>query len=193
VGASAGGVRFENAMLITHRGLSGPAVLQISNYWQPGQKKKSRPRGAPATDEGLRIDLMPGGDALAFLLERQAARPLAELRTVLAEALPKRFAERFCELLAPSQPLNRYKRDELRAIADKLHDWPVVPSGTEGYRTAEVTLGGIDTREISSASFESQRVPGLYFIGEVLDVTGWLGGYNFQWAWASAHACGTAI
>ena len=143
--------------------------------------------------ESLRIDLLPHRDALEFLLERQAARPAAELRTVLAEALPKRFAERFCELLAPSQPMNRYNRDALRGIATLLHDWPVTPSGTEGYRTAEVTLAGVDTREISSATFESKRAPGLYFIGEVLDVTGWLGGYNFQWAWASAYACAQAL
>jgi predicted Rossmann fold flavoprotein len=179
VSASANGARFDNAMLVTHRGLSGPALLQISNYWQPTEK--------------VRIDLLPGRDALELLVESQRERPRTELVTVLAEQMPKRFAQRFCELLAPSKPLNQYKREDLRAIAAALHDWPVVPSGTEGYRTAEVTLGGVDTRQISSTTFESKRVPGLYFIGEVLDVTGWLGGYNFQWAWASAHACGSAI
>ncbi len=177
--ASASGVTFANAMLITHRGLSGPALLQISNYWQPG--------------EPLRLNLFPQADALEFLLEKQKSQPAAELRTVLAEALPRRFAQRFCELMAPSRPMRQYPREELRSIAAALHAWPVTPSGTEGYRTAEVTLGGVDTREISSASFESRRVAGLHFIGEVLDVTGWLGGYNFQWAWASAHACGHAL
>jgi len=179
VSASANGAQFDNAMLVTHRGLSGPALLQISNYWQP--------------TEPLRIDLMPGRDAYELLAEAQVARPRTELVTVLAEQMPKRFAQRFCDLLATSKPMNQYKREDLREIAAKLHDWPVVPSGTEGYRTAEVTLGGVDTREISSTTFESRRVPGLYFIGEVLDVTGWLGGYNFQWAWASAHACATSL
>ena len=179
VTARSGGAEFSNAMLLTHRGLSGPALLQISNYWQPG--------------EPLRINLLPGHEALEFLRERQAAQPDAELRTVLGSELPKRFAQQFCEVMAPSQPMKRYTPAALREIAQKLEQWPVVPSGTEGYRTAEVTLGGVDTREISSVSFESKRVPGLYFIGEVLDVTGWLGGYNFQWAWASAHACGEAL
>jgi hypothetical protein len=179
VEASANGASFANAMLITHRGLSGPALLQISNYWRP--------------TEPLRLDLLPQSDALEFLLEKQQAQPASELRTVLAEVLPKRFAQRFCELLAPSKPMRQYRRDELRGIAASLRAWPVTPSGTEGYRTAEVTLGGVDTQEISSASFESRHVQGLHFIGEVMDVTGWLGGYNFQWAWASAHACGSAL
>lgn len=166
-------------MLITHRGLSGPALLQISNYWRP--------------TEALRIDLLPHQDALEFLTDRQRAQPASELKTVLSEILPKRFAQRFCELLAPSKPMRQYGVAELRAVAAQLHAWPVTPSGAEGYRTAEVTLGGVDTQEISSSTFESRRAPGLYFIGEVLDVTGWLGGYNFQWAWASAHACAQAL
>ncbi len=181
VEARCGDARFRNAMLLTHRGLSGPALLQISNYWQPGREPP------------LALDLMPQTDAADWLLERQREQPAAELRTVLADVLPKRFAQRFCELLAPSRPMRQFRSQELRQIADRLHDWPVIPSGTEGYRTAEVTLGGVDTREVSSSSFESRRVPGLHFIGEVLDVTGWLGGYNFQWAWASAHACATAL
>jgi predicted Rossmann fold flavoprotein len=179
VEARAGGIAFNNAMLITHRGLSGPALLQISNYWQPG--------------EALQINLLPQLDAFAFLCERQQAQPAAELKTVLASVLPQRFAQRFCELLAPSRPLRQIGKAELRAIAGKLERWPVIPNGTEGYRTAEVTLGGVDTAEVSSSTFESRRVPGLHFIGEVLDVTGWLGGYNFQWAWASAHACAQAL
>ncbi|HUP91150.1 MAG TPA: NAD(P)/FAD-dependent oxidoreductase [Solimonas sp.] len=179
VEASANGASFANAMLITHRGLSGPALLQISSYWQPGQP--------------LRIDLLPQADAVQLLTDAQRAQPAAELRSVLGELLPKRFAQRFCELLAPSRPMRHLRLPELREIAAKLHAWPVVPSGTEGYRTAEVTLGGVDTQDVSSTSFESRRVPGLHFIGEVLDVTGWLGGYNFQWAWASAHACGNSV
>jgi predicted Rossmann fold flavoprotein len=187
VEAAAGDASFLNAMLITHRGLSGPAMLQISNYWQPG--------------ELLRIDLLPGRDAFAWLVQTQRERPKAELVTVLAELWSRRFAERFHEVVCVGAPWARpglarladHRHDDFRAIAASIHDWPITPSGTEGYRTAEVTLGGVDTREISSTTFESQRVPGLYFIGEVLDVTGWLGGYNFQWAWASAHACGQAI
>lgn len=179
VAASCEVASFTNALLITHRGLSGPAILQISNYWQPG--------------EPLHLDLFPQADALDFLQERQREQPAAELRTVLGEALPKRFAQRFCELLAPSKPMRQFNLKELRELAARLHDWPITPNGTEGYRTAEVTLGGVDTREVSSSTFESRRVPGLHFIGEVLDVTGWLGGYNFQWAWASAHACGLAL
>ncbi|MGQ0697829.1 MAG: NAD(P)/FAD-dependent oxidoreductase [Panacagrimonas sp.] len=179
VEASCADAAFTNAMLITHRGLSGPALLQISNYWQAG--------------EPLRIDLMPQADALSFLLERQREQPAIELRTALTEVLPKRFAQRFCELLAPSRPLRQYRLQELRAISEGVHTWPITPNGTEGYRTAEVTLGGVDTRELSSTTMESRFVPGLYFIGEVVDVTGWLGGYNFQWAWASGHACAQAL
>jgi predicted Rossmann fold flavoprotein len=180
VEASAGRMSFRNQLLITHRGLSGPAMLQISNYWQPG--------------EPLRIDLFPQSEAEPWLAEQQQARPASELRTVLADALPKRFAQRFVELYAPANKLMRQLIPaERRAIAAALHAWPIQPNGTEGYRTAEVTLGGVDTRELSSSSFESKLAPGLHFIGEVVDVTGWLGGYNFHWAWASAHACAAAL
>lgn len=179
VEASCDEAAFTNALLITHRGLSGPALLQISNYWQPG--------------EPLRIDLFPQADALETLTQAQREQPNAELRTVLGDTLPKRFAQRFCERLAPSRPMRQLRPQELRDIAARLHAWPITPNGTEGYRTAEVTLGGVDTREVSSSTFESRRAPGLHFIGEVLDVTGWLGGYNFQWAWASAHACAHAL
>ncbi|MGQ0501216.1 MAG: NAD(P)/FAD-dependent oxidoreductase [Panacagrimonas sp.] len=179
VEASCEGAAFSNAMLITHRGLSGPALLQISSYWQAG--------------EPLRIDLMPHADASEFLVEQQRAHPGIELRSALSEILPKRFAQRFCELLAPRRPLRQFRAPELREVAARLHDWPVVPNGTEGYRTAEVTLGGVDTHELSSTTMASRRVPNLYFIGEVVDVTGWLGGYNFQWAWASAHACAQSL
>ena len=179
VSARAGRARFDNAMLITHRGLSGPAILQISSYWQPG--------------DPLQIDLLPGQDALEFLLAGQRERPAAELRSWLTERLPKRFAQRFCEIHADERPLRQYNKPELVAIAAKLKEWPIVPSGTEGYRTAEVTLGGVDTLEVSSTTMESRLVPGLYFVGEVLDVTGHLGGYNFQWAWASGRAAGLAV
>ena len=170
---------FRNFMLLTHRGVSGPAILQISSYWQPG--------------DDLRLDLLPGEDAYAWLLEQRAQRPASELRTALAERVPKRFAQRLCEHWLESKPLRQYRDADLRAMAAVLAAWPLVASGTEGYLTAEVTLGGVDTDELSSSTMQSRRVPGLYFIGEVVDVTGWLGGYNFQWAWASGHACGNAL
>jgi len=179
VEARCNGAAFRNAMLITHRGISGPAILQISSYWNPG--------------DDLRLDLLPDTDALAWLRGQQAERPAAELRTVLADALPKRYAQRLCEYAFASRPMRQYREAELREIAAQLKDWPLIAGGTEGYRTAEVTLGGVDTDELSSATMQSRRVPGLYFIGEVVDVTGWLGGYNFQWAWASAQACGNAL
>jgi predicted Rossmann fold flavoprotein len=179
VEARCNGGAFRNAMLITHRGISGPAILQISSYWNPGDE--------------VRLDLLPDTDALDWLRTQQAARPAAEFRSVLADALPKRYAQRLCEYAFASKPMRQYRETELREIAAQLKDWPLVASGTEGYRTAEVTLGGVDTDELSSATMQSRRVPGLYFIGEVVDVTGWLGGYNFQWAWASAQACGNAL
>ena len=179
VEASAGGAAFRNAMLVTHRGLSGPAILQVSSYWQPG--------------DGLRLDLLPGQDALELLQRWQRERPDAELKTLLSEALPRRFAQRLCEHWLPSRPMKQYTSPQLREMAATLGAWPIVASGTEGYRTAEVTLGGVDTDGVSSSTFESRLLPGLHFIGEVLDVTGWLGGYNFQWAWASGHAAGQAV
>ncbi|HEX4854547.1 NAD(P)/FAD-dependent oxidoreductase [Arenimonas sp.] len=176
VSARCGKARFDNALLITHRGLSGPSILQVSSYWEPGRE--------------LRLDLLPDRDAEAWLLERQAAKPAAELKTVLGEAFPQRFAQRLCEVWFANKPMRQFTHRELPDIARQLADWPIVASGTEGYRTAEVTLGGVDTRGVSSATMESRHAPGLYFVGEVLDVTGWLGGYNFQWAWASGHAAG---
>ncbi|MFP7721674.1 NAD(P)/FAD-dependent oxidoreductase [Lysobacter sp. A3-1-A15] len=178
VTAHCNGVAFNNAMLVTHRGVSGPAILQVSSYWQPG--------------DTLSLDLLPGHDALALLRQWQDERPDAELRTVLSDALPRRFAQRLCEVWLPSRPMKQYTPSQLGDVARVLAAWPLVASGTEGYRTAEVTLGGVDTDGVSSSTMESRRVPGLYFIGEVLDVTGWLGGYNFQWAWASGHAAGMA-
>ncbi|MGH8075445.1 MAG: NAD(P)/FAD-dependent oxidoreductase [Lysobacter sp.] len=183
VTASCNGQDFSNFMLVTHRGISGPSILQISSYWQPG--------------ETLQLDLLPGRDALDVLLQLQGERPAAELRTLLGELLPKRFAQRLCEVwlpqLQPSRPIKQLNLPQLREVAAVLADWPLVASGTEGYRTAEVTLGGVDTDGVSSSTMQSRHVPGLYFVGEVLDVTGWLGGYNFQWAWASGHAAGSAL
>ena len=177
--ARCNGASFSNFMLITHRGISGPAILQISSFWQSG--------------EDLRLDLLPGVDALATLQQLQAERPGAELKTVLGELLPKRFAQRLCEVWLQSKPMKQYNAPQLRDLAAQLASWPLIASGTEGYRTAEVTLGGIDTDELSSSTMQSRRVPGLYFIGEVVDVTGWLGGYNFQWAWASGHVAGASL
>jgi len=179
VEARCNGAAFRNAMLLTHRGASGPAILQISSYWQPG--------------EDLRLDLLPGLDIEAQLRAWQATRRDAELKTLLGEVLPRRFAQRLCEHWIASKPMRQYTATELREAAALLADWPLVASGTEGYRTAEVTLGGVDTDGLSSTTMQSRLVPGLYFVGEVVDVTGWLGGYNFQWAWASGHAAGQAI
>ena len=174
--AETAGCSFRAGFLITHRGLSGPAILQISSYWQPG--------------EPLHLNLLPDADALDYLNAQQRERSAAELKTVLSEVLPKRLAQRLCELRFGNRPMRQHRPAELRDIAAQLQAWPVVASGTEGYRTAEVTMGGVDTDELSSTTMESRKVPGLYFIGEVVDVTGHLGGFNFQWAWASGHAAG---
>jgi predicted Rossmann fold flavoprotein len=183
VTASCNGASFGNAMLVTHRGISGPAILQVSSYWEPG--------------DALRLDLLPGADAFETLQVLQRERPASELRTVLGELLPKRFAQRLCEqwlqALQPARPMRQFTPAQLRDVAAVLQDWPIVASGTEGYRTAEVTLGGVDTDGLSSSTMQSKHVPGLYFIGEVVDVTGWLGGNNSLWAWATAHAAGTAL
>jgi len=179
VEARCNGTSFSNFMLLTHRGVSGPAILQVSSFWQPG--------------DVLELDLLPDRDALETLQRWQAERPAAELKTLLGEVLPKRFAQRLCEHWLPNRPMKQFNLPELRGIAETLRAWPLVASGTEGYRTAEVTLGGVDTDGLSSSTMQSRLVPGLYFIGEVVDVTGWLGGYNFQWAWASGHAAGMAI
>lgn len=179
---SAGKYSFTDDILFTHRGLSGPAVLQVSSYWQPGME--------------IEIDLLPERDAAEFLLECKRSRPRTLIRTVIAEALPRAFAGELQDLMWRSyaeQPLQEIGNDELRRIGIALNRWRLRPSGTEGYRTAEVTLGGVDTDELSSQSMECKRHAGLFFIGEVVDVTGQLGGFNFQWAWASAHAAGSAI
>ena len=179
VEARCGKTSFRNAMLITHRGLSGPSILQISSYWQPGQP--------------LSLDLLPEHDAFGFLDQQQRARPAAELKTVLGDVLPKRFAQRLCEITFVNKPMRQFTPGEMKKMALYLSDWPVIANGTEGYRTAEVTLGGVDTDGLSSTTMESKLAKGLYFIGEVVDVTGHLGGYNFQWAWASGNAAGLAV
>jgi predicted Rossmann fold flavoprotein len=171
---SGNGQSFRENILFTHRGLSGPAILQISSFWHPG--------------DAVEINLVPDHDALEWLQGRQAARPDGELKTVLSEVFTKKMAALLADGWFASKPMKQHTPAELRDIADKLGAWRVVPAGTEGYRTAEVTLGGVDTRDVSPKTMESRKSPGLYFIGEVLDVTGHLGGFNFQWAWASGHA-----
>jgi len=170
---------FANAMLFTHRGISGPAILQISSYWKPGDE--------------LSVNLLPLTDSDIWLRKRQSSRPDAELKTVLGEFLPKRLAQRLCEIELGSRPLRQYSLRDLRGICERLQNWRLRPSETEGYRTAEVTLGGVDTDELSSTTMESKKVLGLYFIGEVVDVTGHLGGFNFQWAWSSGWAAGQVV
>jgi predicted Rossmann fold flavoprotein len=172
--ASCDGSNFRENILLTHRGLSGPAILQISSYWKPGGT--------------IAINLLPDDDALSLLKSHHESD--IELANVLSRYLPKRFAHAWCELYAPSRPMKRYSLQDLERIATSLHALKLVPSGTEGYKKAEVTAGGVSTAELSSQTMEAKRVPGLYFIGEVVDVTGHLGGYNFQWAWSSAFAAG---
>jgi predicted Rossmann fold flavoprotein len=171
---SCNGMSFRENILFTHRGLSGPAILQISSYWQPG--------------DSVQINLLPHIDLPQWLPEQQAERPNTELKTLLAELFTKKMAGLLAEQWFVSKPLKQYTHAELAAIAEQLANWTLLPAGTEGYRTAEVTLGGVDTREVSSKTMESLKAPGLYFIGEVLDVSGQLGGFNFQWAWASGFA-----
>jgi predicted Rossmann fold flavoprotein len=172
-----GGAEFVENILFTHRGLSGPAVLQVSSYWSRG--------------DAVSIDLLPGLDARGLIEENRASS--AELSTLLARHLPRRFAQSWCELYAPRGPLRAITTAELKSVAERLKDWRVEPSGTEGFQKAEVTRGGVSTDELSSKTLEARRAPGLYFIGEVVDVTGQLGGYNFQWAWASGHAAGQFV
>jgi predicted Rossmann fold flavoprotein len=174
VEARCGRARFREALLFTHRGLSGPAILQVSSYWKPGQE--------------IVVDLLPDVDAGSFLKERKRTRPKAELRTILTEVLPQRLAQ---SLASEGTMANQRDRD-LDTLANRLKAWTFVPTGTEGYAKAEVTLGGIDTDGLSSKTMEAKKVPGLYAIGEAVDVTGWLGGYNFQWAWSSGWVAGEA-
>jgi len=179
---TAGGVGFTEDILFTHRGFSGPAILQASSYWSPG--------------DTIEIDLLPGLDAGAILLAAKKARPKSLLRVVLADRLPKALLAELQSLIWPANqdtPLAQISDDRLREIAAQLQSWTIKPAATEGYRTAEVTLGGVDTDELSSRTMESHRHPGLYFIGEVVDVTGHLGGFNFQWAWSSGQAAGQVV
>jgi predicted Rossmann fold flavoprotein len=166
---------FREKMLVTHRGLSGPAILQASSYWRPG--------------ETVEIDLAPGVEAMAPLLARNARRDTSAAVSALRAVLPGRMAERWMALNEPTDWTNA----SLAAMEQRLHSWQVVPAGTEGYAKAEVTAGGVDTAELDAKTMQSRKVPGLYFIGEVVDVTGWLGGYNFQWAWASGVSAGRAV
>lgn len=174
------GTLFRENLLFTHRGLSGPAVLQISSYWQPG--------------EFVTVNLLPDCDLEAFLNEQRGAHPNQSLKNTLAMQLPKRLVECLQQLgQIPDVTLKQLNVRDQQALVETLTAWRVQPNGTEGYRTAEVTLGGVDTNELSSRTMEARKAPGLYFIGEVMDVTGWLGGYNFQWAWSSAWACAQAL
>ena len=179
VSVSCNGATFHEALLFTHRGLSGPAILQISSYWQPG--------------DAIEIDLFPTLDLLEWLKQQREQRPKAELQTVLATRMSKRVVQALCEHWQFGGPMADLSNKRLADIATRFHHWQLKPSGTEGYRTAEVTLGGISTEELSSKTLEAKKAPGLYFIGECLDVTGHLGGHNFQWAWASGVAAGQSV
>ena len=176
---STGHIQFNENILFTHRGLSGPAILQISSYWKPG--------------EAITIDLLPDLDLEGLLKTRRATQPNIKLKTLLAEVLPKRLIPAVLGQETADKPLQALSHARIRKIARQLQHWILKPNGTEGYRTAEVTLGGIDCNELSSKTMESEKVPGLYFIGEVVDVTGWLGGYNFQWAWSSGWCAGQVV
>ncbi|WP_448906069.1 NAD(P)/FAD-dependent oxidoreductase [Haemophilus parahaemolyticus] len=173
-------ISFSNQMLFTHRGLSGPAILQISNYWQIG--------------EAVKIDLLPTNSIWDILQELRQSSPKLQLKTVLSRYLPKKLVELWFEQnLLKDEVIAQLSKNAIQQLEQFIHHWQFIPNGTEGYRTAEVTMGGIDTDHISSKTMEAKAVSGLYFIGEVLDVTGWLGGYNFQWAWSSAFACAEGI
>jgi predicted Rossmann fold flavoprotein len=172
-----GSASFRENILFTHRGLSGPAILQISSFWKAGDE--------------LSINLLPEGNAKEVLLASRHSK--MELSTLLSRYLSKRFVQKFCEAYCPSKPMNQYSVKELEQLSGKFHRWSILPSGTEGFEKAEVTVGGIDTSELSSKTMEVAKIPGLYFIGEVVDVTGHLGGHNFQWAWASGFAAGQYV
>jgi len=182
VSATVNGISFTEDMLFTHRGLSGPAVLQASSFWNPGDE--------------IEIDLLPGRDVGELLLAAKNEQPQALLRTVLAKALPRALVTELQEIIwseFADIPVAELSNTAIAGVATSLNSWIIRPAATEGYRTAEVTLGGVDTVELSSKTMESQKQPGLYFIGEVVDVTGHLGGFNFQWAWSSGHAAGNAL
>ena len=174
--AQCGKGRFRENILFTHRGLSGPAILQVSSYWRPG--------------ETVVLDLLPGTDAAARLIARKQERPKAEVKTILAEMLPTRLAHGLADHGLPTGIMAAQPDKVLRQVGERLNRWTVVPAGTEGFAKAEVTAGGIDTRALSSRTMAAREVPGLFVIGEAMDVTGWLGGYNFQWAWSSGWCAG---
>ncbi len=170
---------FHENILFTHRGLSGPAILQISSYWQPGEE--------------LVIDLLPTLDMITLLKTIQKKRPQILVKNFLAEHLPKNVVGKLIDVDLAEYSLSALSHKHIAILAAQLHQWTIKPNGTEGYRTAEVTLGGVDCNALSSKTMEANTAPGLYFIGEVVDVTGWLGGYNFQWAWASGWAAGQVV
>jgi hypothetical protein len=172
-------VSFSEALLFTHRGLSGPVILQISSYWREG--------------DTISVNLLPEIDLFSHLKEAKDSQPKKEVRTILAHLLPKNLAYRVVEWTGCDGRLAETSDKSLRRLADHINAWQITPNGSEGYRTAEVTVGGVDTTELSSKTMEVRAVPGLYFIGEAVDVTGHLGGFNFQWAWASGHACGQFV
>jgi predicted Rossmann fold flavoprotein len=175
--AACNGMSFRENILLTHRGLSGPAILQISSYWNEG--------------DSISVNLLPSIDVLNVLTENHQSKK--QLATILEQFLPSRFIRAWLEQRGESKPMNQYSLSDLRTITKTLTRWQLTPTGTEGYEKAEVTVGGIDTHELSSKTMEAKKAPGLYFIGEVVDVTGWLGGYNFQWAWSSGWAAGQAV
>ena len=183
--AECGAGRFRENLLFTHRGLSGPVILQVSSYWQ------ARDYGGGDGDSQITVNLFPAENVRQWLTERARSKTL--LGNLLSDRLPKRFAHAWCEQRGWNKPVNQFNGKELDAIATALAGWTIAPNGTLGYAKAEVTLGGVDTRALSSKTMEARDVPGLYFVGEVMDVTGHLGGYNFQWAWASGHAAGQAV
>ncbi|MBA4795859.1 MAG: NAD(P)/FAD-dependent oxidoreductase [Rhizobiales bacterium] len=176
---SCGKTRFHEALLFTHRGLSGPSILQISSYWREGDE--------------IQLSLEPGVDILGHLKTAKRENGRQQVQTVLAQHLPKRLAQYLAETAKLERPLADLPDKALATLAERIRRWAIKPAGSEGYRTAEVTLGGVDTNALDSRSMQAKTVPGLYFIGECVDVTGWLGGYNFQWAWASGHAAGEAL
>ncbi|MSQ22717.1 MAG: aminoacetone oxidase family FAD-binding enzyme, partial [Dehalococcoidia bacterium] len=177
--ASCNGASFAENLLFTHKGISGPAMLQLSSYWQRGEQ--------------VHIDTLPGFDLLTHLKEQQSARPKAELQTILSALLPRSFVEAMGETSIPNQAMGQLSAKDMITVAHTLKDWTILPNGTEGYRKAEVTVGGVDTTVLSSKTMEAVEVPGLFLIGEAVDVTGPLGGYNFQWAWASGYCAGQYV